>query len=42
VPRYVRVVPELPRNPNGKVRKTVLAAEGVNSSTWDAERAPGL
>lgn len=37
VPRYVRVVPELPRTPNGKVRKAVLAEQGIDRSTWDAE-----
>lgn len=41
VPRYVRVVPDLPRNPNGKVRKTALTETGVDRSTWDAETAPG-
>jgi carnitine-CoA ligase len=39
VPRYVRVVPELPRTANGKVRKAVLAERGIDWSTWDAEAA---
>jgi carnitine-CoA ligase len=37
VPRYVRVVQEMPRTSNGKVRKAVLAEQGVDWSTWDAE-----
>ncbi len=37
VPRYVRIAPELPRNPNGKVLKSAIAARGVDQSTWDAE-----
>nr|WP_282976889.1 AMP-binding protein [Saccharopolyspora erythraea] len=39
VPRYVRIAPELPRNPNGKVVKSALVARGVDRSTWDAEAA---
>ena len=39
VPRYVRVLPDLPRNPNGKVVKRVLAEAGVDVDTWDAERS---
>lgn len=39
VPRFVRVVPELPRNPNGKVLKRVLAEHAVDAATWDAEAA---
>lgn len=38
VPRFVRLVPELPRNPNGKLLKRVLAEHGVDDATWDAER----
>jgi acyl-CoA synthetase (AMP-forming)/AMP-acid ligase II len=40
VPRYVRVVNDLPRTPNGKVRKAALAEAGVDRFTWDAEAAP--
>lgn len=35
LPRFVRIVPELPRNPNGKVLKAAL---GVDPDTWDAGR----
>jgi crotonobetaine/carnitine-CoA ligase len=37
VPRYVRVVRELPRTGSGKVRKAALAEEGIDRCTWDAE-----
>ena len=38
VPRYVDVVEDLPRTPNGKVRKTALRERGVTESTFDRER----
>ncbi|WP_051342732.1 AMP-binding protein [Pseudonocardia spinosispora] len=38
LPRFVRIVPDLPRNPNGKVLKHVLADHGPDEQTWDAER----
>jgi carnitine-CoA ligase len=41
LPRFVRIVADLPRNPSGKVLKRVLDEQGVASGTWDAEaRAP--
>jgi carnitine-CoA ligase len=40
VPRYLRIVDELPRTPTAKVRKAQLRAEGV-SGVWDRE-AVGL
>ncbi|MFE0151198.1 AMP-binding protein [Nonomuraea sp. NPDC059007] len=39
VPRYVRVVAELPKTPTNKVRKHVLRAAGVTADTWDREAA---
>jgi crotonobetaine/carnitine-CoA ligase len=39
VPRYVRVMGELPKTPTAKVRKAVLKAEGVTPDTWDREAA---
>jgi len=39
VPRYIRVVPDLPRTPTQKIEKYVLRAEGVTDVTWDRERA---
>jgi len=39
VPRYVRVLPELPKTPTQKVQKNLLRAEGVTPETWDREAA---
>jgi crotonobetaine/carnitine-CoA ligase len=39
VPRYVRVVPELPKTPTQKVQKHMLRSEGVTADTWDREKA---
>ncbi len=37
VPRFVKIVPELPRTPNGKVEKFKLRAQGRSAGTWDRE-----
>ena len=39
VPRYVRVVDELPRTPTSKIEKHLLRAAGVTADTWDREAA---
>ena len=39
VPRYIRIIEELPKTPTAKVEKHVLRAEGVTADTWDRERA---
>ena len=39
VPRYVDVVPELPKTPTGKIQKFRLRERGVTSTTWDREAA---
>jgi carnitine-CoA ligase len=39
VPRYLDVLPELPRTPNSKIQKHLLRRAGVTDSTWDRERA---
>lgn len=39
VPRYVRVLDELPRTPTNKVEKHRLRAEGLTPETWDREAA---
>lgn len=39
MPRYIRVIEELPKTPTAKVEKHVLRAEGVTSDTWDREHA---
>ena len=35
VPRYVRILDELPKTPSSKVMKHVLRNEGVTDDTWD-------
>lgn len=37
VPRYVRVLPELPMTPSQRVEKYKLRAEGLTPDTWDRE-----
>ncbi|HEX2891445.1 AMP-binding protein [Vineibacter terrae] len=39
VPRYFRIVPDLPRTPTEKVQKHLLRSEGVTADTWDREKA---
>ena len=39
IPRFFRVVDDLPKTENGKVRKTVLKAEGRKLAAWDREQA---
>jgi len=39
VPRYVRIVPDLPKTPTQKVQKHLLRSEGVTADTWDREKA---
>ncbi|MDI2027765.1 AMP-binding protein [Saccharopolyspora sp. TS4A08] len=37
LPRYVRVLPELPMTPSQRVEKYKLQGEGVTADTWDRE-----
>lgn len=39
IPRYIRVMAELPKAPTAKVGKHVFRAEGIAADTWDGERA---
>lgn len=39
VPRYVRIVPDLPKTPTQKVQKHMLRGEGVTADTWDRDKA---
>jgi carnitine-CoA ligase len=39
VPRYVRIVEELPKTPTQKVQKHLLKTEGITADTWDREAA---
>jgi len=39
IPRYIRIIDELPKTPTAKVEKHVLRTEGITGETWDRERA---
>jgi crotonobetaine/carnitine-CoA ligase len=39
VPRYVDVLPALPRTPTTKIQKGVLRSSGVGAETWDRKAA---
>jgi crotonobetaine/carnitine-CoA ligase len=39
VPRYIRVLPELPKTPSNKVMKHELRMEGITADCWDREKA---
>ncbi len=39
VPRFVRIVAQLPKTPTQKVQKHLIRAEGVTGDTWDRVRA---
>jgi len=39
VPRYIRIMDELPKTPTTKVQKAPLRAEGLTVDTWDREAA---
>jgi crotonobetaine/carnitine-CoA ligase len=39
VPRYIRIVRELPKTPTQKVQKHLIRSEGVTPDTWDRDKA---
>jgi len=39
VPRYIRVMRELPRTPTNKVKKVEIREQGITADTWDREAA---
>ncbi|MGY8667744.1 ATP-dependent acyl-CoA ligase [Bradyrhizobium sp. UFLA05-109] len=39
IPRYVRIVSQMPLTENGKIKKGVLSDAGVTTDTWDREAA---
>ncbi|MBP2274817.1 MULTISPECIES: AMP-binding protein [Sphingomonas] len=39
VPRYIRIMDELPKTPSAKVLKVDLRQEGITHDTWDREKA---
>jgi carnitine-CoA ligase len=39
VPRYIRVVAEIPKTETNKPRKVIFRDQGVTTDTWDREKA---
>jgi crotonobetaine/carnitine-CoA ligase len=39
VPRFIRIVADLPKTPTQKVQKHLLRSAGVTGDTWDREKA---
>ncbi len=39
LPRYIRIMSDLPRTPTQKVEKYVLRQQGLTQDTWDREKA---
>ncbi len=39
IPRYVRIVADLPKTPTQKVQKHLIRSEGITADTWDREKA---
>ncbi|MBT8077812.1 MAG: AMP-binding protein [Gammaproteobacteria bacterium] len=39
LPRYIRILPELPKTPTQKIQKHLLRTQGVTNDTWDREAA---
>ncbi len=39
IPRYIRVMDNLPRTPTQKVQKHIIRSEGVTPDTWDRDKA---
>lgn len=38
LPRYIEVLPELPKTPTARIQKAVIRDAGVTPATWDHER----
>jgi len=39
IPRYIQILPELPKTPSAKVLKAELRVQGITPDTWDREKA---
>lgn len=39
LPRYIRILPELPKTPTAKIQKAELRGQGITKDTWDRETA---
>ena len=37
LPRYIRILPELPKTPTAKIEKHRLRSEGITPDSWDRE-----
>jgi crotonobetaine/carnitine-CoA ligase len=35
LPRYIRIMPDLPKTPTQKIRKNVLREQGITADTWE-------
>lgn len=42
IPKYVRIISELPKTPTQKVQKLVLREAGITSDTWDRDTDPTI
>jgi carnitine-CoA ligase len=42
LPRYVRIMSELPKTPTGKVRKHLLRDQGITADSWDRDQAAAI
>ncbi|WP_336713848.1 AMP-binding protein [Arthrobacter sp. USHLN218] len=40
IPRYLRIVEELPKTPSQKIRKAVLRTEAIDANTFDRQAVP--
>ena len=39
VPRYIRIIDDLPKTPTLKIQKHLLRDDGITDDTWDREAA---
>ena len=39
VPRFIRIMEELPKTPTLKIQKHILRNEGITTDSWDREKA---
>ena len=39
IPRFIRIMDELPKTPTTKIQKGVLREDGITTDTWDREKA---
>ena len=39
IPRYIRIMDELPKTPTTKIQKGPLREAGITADTWDREEA---